>query len=312
MHECKAFFLVIIAFFAATCAEGPPSQGGVDTATQRTPGTILAKVGAAVITVEDFKEELKRLRGNDAKRYADLEARRELLDEQIRRELLVQEAKRRGMHELPFVRRGFKNMLVRELRRVLAEQAPKLEDVSEAEIKAFYDAHPDDYHKPAAIRAAHIYFAFGDDGKDAAHEKAREALKKIKAMNGKREEFRNLAYKESEDAETRKNGGDLGFRSRKDYEDDFGPAVAEAVFGLGEDAFASDIVEGKSGYHIFMIMARREPIDYGLDQVRRSIPSRVISENRSKTVDDLVEELRSATEISIDNEQLKAIDLSNL
>ena len=50
--------------------------------------------------------------------------------------------------------------------------------------------------------------------------------------------------------------------------------------------------------------------DYTLDQVRKSIPSRVISENRTKTVDDLVERLRSATEISIDNEQLKAIRLS--
>jgi len=311
MHERKAFLLVIIAFVAATCSEGPPSPGDVDTTAQQPPGTILAKVGSSVITVEDFKEEIKRLRGNRSERYADLEARRELLDEQIRRELLVQEAKRRGMHHLPFVRRGFKNMLVRELRRVLAEQAPKLEDVTDAEIKAFYDAHPDDYHKPAAVRAAHIYFAFGDGGKDAAYHKAQEALKKIQAMKGKREEFRNLAYRESEDTETRKNGGDLGFRSRKQYEDDFGPAAAEAVFGLGDDAFASDIVEGKSGYHIFMMMARRDPIDYKLDQVRRSIPSRVISENRSKTVDDLVEELRNAAEISIDNEQLKAIDLSD-
>ncbi len=84
--------------------------------------------------------------------------------------------------------------------------------------------------------------------RDKALKEAEEVLEKLKAG----EDFEKLAKAHSDDPESGKRGGDLGFAKRGSYV----PEFEAAVFGM-EIGELSDIVETEYGFHIIQQQERR-------------------------------------------------------
>jgi len=118
------------------------------------------------------------------------------------------------------------------------------QNITEKEIKQYYDENKNDFMQKAQISVSHILIPVAKDAspKEAkeAEAKAKKILKKIK----KGEDFAKLAS-ENSSCPSKAKGGVLGFFSRGQMV----PEFEEAAFNLKIDEI-SDIVKTSFGYHI--------------------------------------------------------------
>lgn len=135
--------------------------------------------------------------------------------------------------------------------------------VSEAEIKAAYEAQKQKYVQAEERRASHILIASEKAGKDKAKAKAEELLAEIRKSPAS---FADLAKKNSDDPGSAAKGGDLGYFARgmmvKPFED--------ATFSLKEGEL-SGVVESDFGFHIIKLTGIHAAKEKPLADVRREI-----------------------------------------
>jgi peptidyl-prolyl cis-trans isomerase C len=296
---------------------GCPSQGAGGGTTKAAgagaakKGTPLATVGDAVITVEEFEEKVNAQGPFARPRFADVVKRKEFLDGLVRQEVLAQEAVRRGFMEDAEVQDAIKKVLVQKLTRLEYDNQVKAEDIKQADIKAYYDGHPDEFHKPEMARCSAMVVKFAQD-KAAAKKKAEGLLKQVNDAAAKKpapgqftpDAFGDLAAQVSEDAESKQLRGDLRYLSRKELDDKYGAKVGEACFGLQEVNSTSGVVEGTDGFYVLKHTGRRKPIDRTLEQVETQIRNRLFREKRTEAFNAYVEGLRQKTPVKVDEQKL--------
>jgi peptidyl-prolyl cis-trans isomerase C len=254
---------------------------------------VLAKVGETVITVGDFAERLAGQSPYLRARYASPERRTEFLDNMVRFELLALEAKKRGHEQQPEVDRVRRQMMVQQMmKEMFDEKGVKLSDITDAEIKAYYDANPAEFHKPAQRRASHILF------KDKA--KAEAILKKLQNAADDMELFRKLAEEHTQDAETKPRFGDLRFFSHEPAAGDTAPPkpVRDAVFALDKTgALAPQVVQSEQGFHVVKMTGERAALERSLEDARRLIQNRLWRKKREEAIERFVSDLRKKGEV---------------
>ncbi|MGE7842748.1 peptidylprolyl isomerase [Lysinibacillus sp. NPDC093712] len=109
-------------------------------------------------------------------------------------------------------------------------------DISDEELTQYFEENKDDYGQQEQVVASHIFL------EDEATAKEVEA--KIKAG----EDFAELAKAYSTDTDTSEDGGDLGYISRGQMDEQF----EEAAFALEKGAVSS-VVQSAEGYHIIKV-----------------------------------------------------------
>ncbi len=121
--------------------------------------------------------------------------------------------------------------------------------ITDEEVKEFYAANKDSFQSNQERKAKHILFAFKSDmsESDKANLK-QQAQKTLQVVKKDPKTFEAKAKELSQDPESAKRGGDLGFFARgvmvKPFED--------TVFNMNKGDI-SDIVETDFGYHIIML-----------------------------------------------------------
>jgi peptidyl-prolyl cis-trans isomerase C len=120
---------------------------------------VLVKVAGRPITLGDYAAALAQMNEFDRARYQTPARRRELLAELVDLELLAIEAERRGLANAPEARATaqqlIENALLEDVRRAL----PAPGALAEAEVRAYYEAHRDQYREPERRRVAAIALA---------------------------------------------------------------------------------------------------------------------------------------------------------
>ena len=263
----------------------------------------LVVIGDTRVTLGDFAEQLADKSPYLRARYASPERRRELLDELVKFELLAKEAQRRGLDKSDEVVRTKRQLMVQQMMKAEFEEKVKLSDITETEIKAYYDAHPEEFHKPEQVRASVIV------SKDEA--RAKKLLKQVlethaAAQTDSRvddnEAFGKLASELNEDPALRERGGDLQFfsrpKERKEGEPAVPDAVAEAAFKLDKIGdVARELVKTPEGFQIVRLTGKRKELARSLDQTRRTIQHKLWRERREAAVDAFVESLRAKAQV---------------
>lgn len=269
---------------------------------------VLAKVGDTTITLGEFADRLGGQSPYLRARYNSPERRREFLENMVRFELLALEAKKRGYDKANEVVRVGEQMMVQQMMQDLFEkQGVQLADISDAEIKAYYDAHKAEFEKPAQVRASHILF------KDKA-----SAEKVLKELVGKAEDmqlFRRLAEQHNQDAYTRQVAGDLRFFSAtRDEGESTTPsrpdAVRKAAFTLQNigDVYPQ-VVQSEAGFHIVKLTGKREAMTRTVDDARRLIQNRLWRQKREEAIEKFVSELRAKANIKESAELLAKVQV---
>ena len=236
---------------------------------------VLATIGDREVTMSDLNKTIGYL---DSQKQQMIEQNPQL-KEQLLRQLvqsivLTDLAKKAGYDKKPDIIESLEfyknNFLATEY--VKMEIVDKI-TVSEDDIRAYYDAHKDDFQTPEMIRVRHILIKVdpgaSEEDKLKAKEKTEDILKKIKSG----EDFAKLASELSDDTMTKPKGGDLGFMSRgrlvKPFED--------AAFAL-KPGEVSEIVETQFGYHIIKAEEKKDAGVEPYETVKDRIQQRLLQE----------------------------------
>ncbi len=266
---------------------------------------VLAKVGERTITLGEFADRLAEQSPYLRARYNSPERRRELLRNMVRFELLALEAARRGIDEEPAVVEAVEQVMVEQMMKDLFTDRIRAEDITDEEVKAYYEAHRDEFHRPAHVRAAHILVQ--------SERRARELIETLKGASPKMETFRKLAKEYSRDERTRRTGGDLGFfpaPGRGELPEHVPPEVARAAFTLeriGEVVEAP--VRSKAGWHVVMLTGQRAALNRSLEEVRRTIVNRLWREKRERAIERFVDGLKQKAKVEIDEDALAQVHI---
>jgi peptidyl-prolyl cis-trans isomerase C len=175
--------------------------------------------------------------------------------------------------------------------KMLADAQAGAPDVTDADVKTFYDQNPDKFKRPEQVRASHILFP--TEGDTAAKQKARAKAETIlkEAKGGK--DFAALAKQHSSDGSA-SQGGDLGFFDKERMVPEFSK-VAFAL-QLGQ---ISDIVESQFGYHIIKVTDRKASETIALDEVAPQVKQYLTQQRRKERTDAFVKQLRSKAKIEV-------------
>ena len=290
---------------AAEDADSGPTEEPRHGLTAEQASQVLVKIGDEVITVGEFADRLADQSPYLRARYNSPERRREYLDNMVRFELMALEAERRGLHELPEVERTRKQVMIQQMMKEQFEDRVQLSDVTDDEIRAYYEANAEEFNKPEQVRASHIMFPKSQRAK--AQQVLRQVLQKEDDVNF----FRQMAEEHNTHEPTRDRFGDLRFFSRPGEGEDAESVpdpVAEAAFGIEQiGKVHPQLVETEEGLHIVKLTGRRAALSRSLEEARRPIQNKLWREKREKSIDDFLARLREEANVEENFDELEHV-----
>lgn len=309
---------LLCAGLSAGCREKPKQTPGPAASTSAAPPgkltpelarQVLAKVGDRDITLGEYAETLERMDSFERIRYQSPDRRKQLLNEIIQVELLAEEAKRRGLDKLPETQERVRQMLRDELLREVRQSVPGPSDIPEAEVRAYFDAHHDEFKEPERRRVAHLLLASEAQAK-AVLSKAREASAA---------DWGKLVSQVSLDKQVTSAGpapaelaGDLGIVGPPGHPRGANPRVPEAlraaVFEIDKLGGVLDRVVTESGhFHVVRLTGRTEARDRSYQDAERTIRVALVQQRIRAREAELEQELKKRYPVSVDDEALSRV-----
>jgi peptidyl-prolyl cis-trans isomerase C len=271
-------------------------------------GPAVAQGEGVVVTVAEFQARLDEQSPFLRQRYQNLERKKEFLDSLVKFEILANAAEKEGYQNEPDVQLTLKKAMVQKLVQKRFGDADG-KDISDADVQKFYDEHKDDFVKAPRVRTSALLVAATPADRAQKGAQARKLLAEIKSKAKKDPQaFQAAVRASSDDAASKGNGGDLGFRSQDEYAKQFGEPFAAAAFA-GKDG-DEVVVETQQGFWIVRVSGRQEGVSRTVEQVKPQIQSRLQREKRTKEFDDYVKKLREEAKVTVNDAELEKIVVS--
>ena len=195
----------------------------------------------------------------------------------------------------------------------LAQAVQKVE-VSDKEVKDFYDKNIDKFKHDEQVRASHILLMtdpiqLGTEIKESSKQelsneefskKIEEKIKENEALANKLAEelkadptkFAAYAKKYSQDTTTAVKGGDLGYFEAQAMV----PEFSKAAFGAKPNTVVGP-VKTQFGYHVIFIIDRKAAGTESFDKIKNNLKESLTNEKELKIVDDLVNAAKKKAKI---------------
>ncbi len=251
---------------------------------------VVAEHRGVVVTLDQVRDlALERSRSGDPRGMMQgftVDGRVELVHELLRQQALAREARRVGLDGRPDVARRLDRLSNQVLAEALVAQVRAGADVSEPSLRAFYHAEPDRFRSAPRRRLRHLLA-----GSEA---EARAALEAI-AGGGS---FADVAAERSRDAQTRAQGGALGWVSRGVMVS----AFDEAAFALPVGT-PSAPVQTSFGWHLILV----EEIDPGSLPPFELIADRVKEALQAARVEAVLQRLIDPGAVVVDHAALESL-----
>ena len=159
--------------------------------------------------------------------------------------------------------------------------APQIE-ITESDLQAYYEEHPDEFVEPEQVHARHILVE--------EREQAEELLAQLR--NGAK--FEDLAREHSVDEQSAEKGGDLGWFARGDMVAPF----EEAAFGAEPGTLVGP-VESPYGFHLIEVLEKRPERKLTFEEARERIHETLFNQALQEKVGPWLEELRAQADIQV-------------
>jgi parvulin-like peptidyl-prolyl isomerase len=244
--------------------------------------TELARINNAVITLESFNQKYR-----ENLKFFQFKAptRKGVLDDLIKRELGIQEAKKLGLDRDPEVQDRMNTVLYHALLdKKLSKQFEAIQ-VSDDDARRYYSTNPE-------LRTSHIFVALRPDAPKDQVKKAYEKIKKIQddyLRDGKMS-FAEVAQRFSEGVAA-PMGGDIDYQTR----DKLDPVYYDTAVRLRTPGKVSGIIRTQFGYHIVKLTAIRPWDEADKAQIKRL----VFDERRSQIFERYMAQLRAAARVTV-------------
>lgn len=250
----------------------PPQEEGV-----------VVLVNGRPITQREFDYRWAELSEVSRARYEKVGGRRKFLDELITRELLMQEARKRGLDQSDRIReqaQRFKERLI--LDELIGERMKVKIEVSKEELEAYFAQHAHELLGPNKVEVALMLLPNIFAAKD---------LKKQIEAGG---DFAKFAQRYSIDEKTKSKGGEAG-----PYRKGVLPPEVDEVIPTLKHGMISEPIKTDKGYYIVRI----NPLDRETIQAdqatRERLRQELYGEKRRKRFEDIVAELRTSATIRL-------------
>lgn len=228
---------------------------------------LVARIGARKITMAKFESEFGRGKSTEIVRKASLQEKKEFLNQLIDRELQIIDAYQNKLHKdqtiiEPLQERERDIVFNRLIEREVIQKV-----IPETELREYYDKASKE------VKIQQILAKFDPqkaEQKQRALRRAKDIVQKLK----NNEDFARLAEEVSDDANTAKKGGDLGFLK-------WGPRSSQnpvyaAAFSMKANAI-SDPIETENGYYVIKVVQIKDypapPFEREKEKIRRQVYS---------------------------------------
>ncbi|MCY1704632.1 peptidylprolyl isomerase [Pannonibacter sp. SL95] len=249
------------------------------------PGDVVAKVGDTVITEADIAFAARDL-GQELQRFPPAQWRSILTDVLVDMTLLAKEAEKEGLQKDEDFQRQVKFLTTQALRNAYVSQ--KLEaSITEAELKAAYDAELANFKGEEEVRARHILVKTKE-----------EAEKLIKDLDGGAD-FAELAKANSSDGSAAA-GGDLGFFGKGRMV----PEFETAAFALEPGKYTKEPVQSQFGWHVLKLDEKRIQPAPAFEDVQDGLRNKLMRDRYTK----LMTDLKAAHKVEIVKPDVPAAD----
>jgi peptidyl-prolyl cis-trans isomerase C len=250
---------------------------------------------------------------NQSQQFEGIAKKKKLAESLVEFEVLAQEAYRLGLEKRPEVAAAIKRILVHELMKQAVSD--RKATPTEAELKSYYDQHPEEFVQAERVRVQHIFVAATKEAQ-IARSKAKATAEGLQAtLKGAMRKgipsptlFGDLARQYSDDSSTKDRGGDVRFMSRAELSSQYSPEFAQAAFAMQRQNDISDVVETPKGFHVLKFTSRQAATNHPFDsvQVKETIRGRISREKASNAIEEYVAGLVKASGASIDEAALAA------
>lgn len=217
---------------------------------------IVAVVGNKQITVKEMNDKYNEV----VKQTINPPSKELFLEDLVRYEMGVQEAIKKGLAEDPMVKERvrqeyYKGLIEKELGKKVSEIK-----VVEKEMQEYYKNNPE-------IRTSHILIEYAPDATDAQKKAAKDRAEEIfDEVKKSKRPFEELVALYTDDALSKRTGGDVGWQSRVTLVPTYYDAALKMKVGE-----VKGLIETQYGYHIIKVTARRGYADANKSQIRAAV-----------------------------------------
>jgi len=185
----------------------------------------------------------------------------------------------------------------------LVERELKVE-ITDAQVKKFYDENPARFEQPEMVRASHVLIATRDLTTDQDYSAEKKAEKKKLADDIQKrakggEDFAKLAKQYSDDPGSKDNGGEYTFPRGQMV-----PEFESAAFTLGTNQ-VSEVITTKFGYHIIKVSEKIPAKTVELAKVEKDLKDGLKQQETQKLFPDYLEKVMADAKVEILDEKLK-------
>lgn len=288
----SGIIVLALAFLAACSSQGSKTGGAAG-------GDTVAKIGSTVVTAAELQAEIQSLPPQWQTRAKTPHGKKEILDNIVKRRLLMMEADSRGIPQRPEVKMQIEKATSSQILRVLMkEETEQSGAVEEKDLREYFEKHKDRFEQQEQVRARHVLVKLAPNAtadEDAKAKKKAEAIRrKLTTAN-----FEEVARKES-DGPSAPRGGDLGYFDRKKMD----PKFTEVAFGLKLNEI-SQPVKTSFGYHIIQVTEKKEAKPANFDEMKDQIQRQIEPQLRAERFEKFVSGLRDKFPVEIVDPEIK-------
>ena len=180
-------------------------------------------------------------------------------------------------------------------------------EVTDAEVKKFYDDNPSRFEQPEMVRASHVLVASRDLTSNQDYSADKKAEKKKLAEDIQKrakagEDFAKLAKQYSDDPGSKDNGGEYKFPRGQMV-----PEFEAAAFSLGTNE-VSEVVTTQFGYHIIKVNEKFPAKSVPLAEIEKDLRDGLKQQATQKQLPDFLEKVLAESNVEILDAKLKLPD----
>ena len=208
----------------------------------------------------------------------------------------------------------YKKELTEELKLEKLVGMIKTVKVTEEDARKYYKANESSFKYPEKVRASHILIAAdpyqirenikakhkdmseADLDKAVAEEmqaKLQDAEKVLAQVKKDPTSFKKIARDVSDDKESAKQGGDLGFFASQEMVEPF----SKAAFSMKPNTISDNLVKTQYGYHVIMVTDRMAAGKDSFDNVKQEIMMKLEQDKKVEVFENFIEETKKNAKI---------------
>jgi len=244
---------------------------------ERQEEPVVALVNGRAITQTEFDLRWGELSQATRSRYEKEGGKRRFLDELITRELLMQEARRRGLDQNDAIRdktQRYKEQLI--LDELLKDKLQSKVELTQGELASYYESHASELLDPLKANVSlmllpNVY-----------------AARDLEAQVNRGGNFAKFAQRYSIDEKTKVKGGDLG-----PYRKGLVPSEVDSVIHTLKLGMVSAPIKAENGYYLVVLSPLDETIIQADLATQERLRQELLADKRRKRFDEVIADIRT-------------------